>query len=114
MPPRPLAIAPQQQAAVRPQSRTAPIARGQNPDETRTVKPLPPMPTPEQLGVSVPKPPDWNDLRLRLDRLGASHFELTQQADGWHFLCRLANGRTLEGRGATDADAVLRAIDQIK
>jgi hypothetical protein len=111
--PRP-SVPPQQQAAVRPQSRSAPIVRGQSPDEPRTVKPLPPMPTPEQLGVPVPKPVDWNDLRVRLDRIGASGFQLTQQTDGWRFTCRLPNGRQLEARGTSDADAVLNALGQVR
>jgi hypothetical protein len=96
---------------VRPPARPAPIVRGQSPDESRT-KSLPPMPTPEQLGVSVPKPADWNDLRVRLDRIGASGFQLTPQADGWRFTCRLPDGRQLDTRGATDADAVQRALAQ--
>jgi hypothetical protein len=109
--PRPSYPPPQQQAAVRPQQRSAPVARGQSPEEPK-VKPLPPMPTPEQLGVSLPKPTDWSELRVRLDRLGASHFQLTKQGDGWRFTCQLPSGRTLEGAGSTDADAVLAAIQK--
>jgi hypothetical protein len=70
------------------------------------------MPTPEQLGIAPPKPVDWNDLRVRLDRIGASSFQLTQHPDGWHFTCRLPNGRQLESRGTSDADAVQNALRQ--
>jgi hypothetical protein len=86
--------------------------RGQSPDESHSIKPLPPMPTPEQLGIVPPKPVDWNDLRVRLDRIGASSFQLTQHPDGWHFTCRLPNGRQLESRGTSDADAVQNALRQ--
>jgi len=91
-----------------------PTARGQMPEESRAARPLPPMPTPEQLGVSVPKPADWAGLRVRLDRLHASQFDLTKQADGWRFTCRLPNGRMLEGRGTTDAEAVQQALLQVE
>lgn len=70
------------------------------------------MPTPEQLGIEVPKPVSWSDLRVKLDRLGASGFQLKQHADGWRFSCQLPGGRTLEGRGNTDADAVIQALRQ--
>jgi hypothetical protein len=83
--------------------------RGQSPDEPKT-KPLPPMPTPDQLGVNLPKPADWSELRVRLDRLGACQFQLTPQSDGWHFACELPGGRKMEGHGRTEADAVQRAL----
>ena len=108
--PRPSYPPPQQQAAVRLQPRTTPVVRGQSPDEPKA-KPLAPMPTPEQLGVALPKPADWSELRVRLDRVGASQFQLTHQADGWRFSCQLPGGRPLEGRGATEVDAVLAALD---
>jgi hypothetical protein len=57
---------------------------------------------------------DWCELRVRLDRVGASDFQLTPGEDGWRFSCRLPSGHTLEGRGATDADAVLNALSQVK
>jgi hypothetical protein len=86
--------------------------RGQSPEEPRSEKPLPALPSPEELGVSVPKPANWCELRIRLDRLGASEFQLKPNDGGWHFTCKLRDGRTLEGRGATDADAVIQAIER--
>jgi hypothetical protein len=87
--------------------------RGQSPDEPK-VKPLPPMPTPEQLGVSLPKPTDWAELRVRLDRVGASQFQLTQQGGEWRFTCQLPGGRILDGQGSTEADAVLAALQKLR
>jgi hypothetical protein len=110
-PPRPSCPPPQQQAAVRPQLRSAPVVRGQSPEEPK-VKPLPPMPTPEQLGVCLPKPTDWSELRVRLDRVGASQFQLTQQGGDWRFTCQLPGGRKVEGHGSTDADAVMTALQK--
>jgi hypothetical protein len=91
------------------------------PDEPRAKpaprKTLPEMPPPEALGVSMPAPPpDWTDLRVRLDRLGATGFSLEKQADGYRFTCEVrttAGPRTLEGRAATEAEAVQRALAQI-
>ena len=65
-------------------------------------------------GRFVPKPVDWNDLRVRLDRIGASGFQLTQDIDGWRFTCTLPNGGQLDARGTSDADAVQRALVQIE
>lgn len=113
--PRPVAPPPRQPQAVRPPARPAPVVRAQNSDEPRIERrPLPPMPTPEQLGVSMPKPVTMIDLRVRLDRVGASGFQLASQADGWRFACRLPNGRTVEAIGASDTDAVLRALMQVE
>jgi hypothetical protein len=86
--------------------------RAQSADEPRTIKPLPQMPTPEQLGIEIPKPLNWSDLRIKLDRLGASGFQLMRHSDGWRFACQLPGGRTLEGRGATDVEAVIQALRQ--
>ena len=97
--------------AVRPQPRPAPTVRGQKAEEPRT---LAAMPTPEQLGVALPKPADWTELRVRLDRLGASQFTLVKNDGGWRFACQLPGGRSLEGHGATDADAVSDALNKSK
>lgn len=72
------------------------------------------MPTPEQLGVSMPKPVTMIDLRVRLDRLNASGFQLAPQADGWRFACQLPNGRTVEAIGACEVEAVQRALLQVE
>jgi hypothetical protein len=75
------------------------------------------MPTPEALGVAMPAaPPNWTDLRVRLDRVGATDFALEPLPEGgYRFRCRMpaANGsRTVEGRAATEAEAVRRALEQ--
>jgi hypothetical protein len=109
-PPRP------QQSAARP---ATPIVRGQKPDEPPvrpTRRPLE-MPSPEALGVPVPAAElDWTDLRVRLDRLGATGFLMEQVPGGYRFACRVptAGGqlRLVEGRAATEAAAVRQALDQ--
>jgi hypothetical protein len=105
-----------QQAAVRP---AAPVVRGQKADEppARTVNRPLEMPSPEALGVPVPATElDWTDLRVRLDRLGATGFSLEQLPGGFRFACRVptAGGqpRLIEGRATTEAEAVRRALDQ--
>jgi hypothetical protein len=94
-----------------------PIVRGQKPDDApaRPMLKLE-MPPPEALGVPAPAaPPDWTELRVRLDRIGATGFAMRKQADGsYRFACQVrpAGGppRTVEGRGATEAEAVRRAV----
>lgn len=108
-----------QQAAARP---AAPVVRGQSPDEAparpvRSAALKLEMPPPEALGVPVPAAAvDWTDLRLKLDRLGATRFALEQVDGGYRFTCQVpaADGRarTVEGRAATEAAAVQRALDQ--
>jgi hypothetical protein len=104
----------------RPQSArpAAPVVRAQMSDDAPR-RPAPPpkleMPSPEALGVPVPiAPPDWTDLRVRLDRIGATKFALEKQADGYYFTCqvRTSDGRlqTVEGRATTEAEAVQRAL----
>ena len=110
-------------ALTQPRSPAAPVVRGQMPEERPAAKPvprkaaLPDMPPPEVLGVPVPPPPpDWTELRLRLDRLGATRFSLDKQADGYRFTCEVrttAGPRTLEARAATEAEAVQRALAQV-
>jgi hypothetical protein len=109
----------QQPQPVRPAPRpTAPVVRGQSPDEApvRPVvrRPLE-MPSPEALGVPVPATElDWTDLRLKLDRLGATGFALDKLPDGgFRFSCQVpaASGRRLvEGQATTEAEAVRRAL----
>jgi hypothetical protein len=88
--------------------------RGQKPDEARPA-PLA-MPTPEELGVPVPKAapaaPDWAAVHARLDRLGATAFALERAGQGYRFTCRLPADRTVEGRGTTQAEAIRMALDQ--
>lgn len=111
--PRPPAT---QQATARP---SAPVVRGQKPDEV-SARPVPrplEMPSPQALGVPVPATElDWTDLRVRLDRMGATGFLMEQVPGGYHFACRVTTAggqpRLVEGRAATEADAVRRALDQ--
>ena len=113
---RPRTPPPSQRAAVA-RLPAPPVVRGQSPDEA----PARPrirleMPPPEALGVPAPAaPPDWTDLRVRLDRIGATGFAMQKQADGsYRFTCqvRAADGgtRQYEGRAATEAGAVRRAV----
>jgi hypothetical protein len=107
-----------QQAVVRP---VASVARGQSPDEAparpAVRRPLE-MPPPEALGVPMPATDlDWTDLRVRLDRLGATGFALEKlPAGGYRFGCQVpaagGQSRTVEGRAATEAEAVRRALEQ--
>src|SRR5437763_6725584 len=80
---QPRAVSPTQQAAAPRPARpaTPPVVRGQSPDEApaRPTSFKLEMPSPEALGVPVPATPlDWTDLRVRLDRLGATRFALEQ------------------------------------
>jgi hypothetical protein len=98
-------------AVARPQPA---VARGQKPDEPRQAALA--MPTPEELGIGTSKPAagpiDWLTVRARLDRVGATAFALERAGTGYHFSCRLPTGRSAEGRGATEADAIRQALDQ--
>jgi hypothetical protein len=112
-----------QQPRPQPARPAAPVVRGQMPEEHPAAKPVPrkaavpEMPPPEALGVAVPPPPpDWTELRVRLDRLGATRFSLEKQADGYRFTCEVrttAGPRTIEGRAATEAEAVQRTLAQV-
>jgi hypothetical protein len=96
------------------QPATKPVARAQKPEDPRPAQLA--MPTPEELGIAMPKPAaasvDWASVRARLDRLGATGFSLERAGAGYHFSCRLPAGRSSEGRGATEADAIRQALDQ--
>jgi hypothetical protein len=111
----------QQLPAARPAPRPAtPVVRAQSPDEPPTRptarRPLE-MPSPEALGVPVPATElDWTDLRLRLDRLGATGFALEKLPDGgYRFICQVPSSggpRPVEGRASTESEAVRRALEQ--
>jgi hypothetical protein len=95
------------------------VVRGQSPDEApaRSIARVPDMPPPEALGVAVPATElDWTDLRLKLDRLGATGFVLEKlPASGYRFACRVPTSggpaRVVEGRAATEPEAVRRALE---
>jgi hypothetical protein len=87
-----------------------------------TARLTPAMPPPEALGVSVPRPAvpvDWTAVRVRLDRLGATQFGLEKlTTGGYSFHFRLPSAdptkpRAIEGRAATEAEAVQRAMEQV-
>jgi hypothetical protein len=96
------------------------VVRGQIPDEAPVRPSLKlDMPSPEALGVVVPAaPPNWTDLRVRLDRIGATGFSLDLLPEGgYRFRCQVltANGpRTVEGRAATEGEAVQRVLGQVR
>jgi hypothetical protein len=81
-----------------------------------TARRTPAMPPPEALGVPVPRPVvpvDWTAVRVRLDRLGATQFGLEKLATGGYwFHFRLPSAQPIEGRAATEAEAVQRAMEQ--
>jgi hypothetical protein len=107
---------PQRPAPVRS---APPVVRGQIPEEAPAPRPAPKleMPTPEALGVPA-VPPSLTDLRVRLDRIGATGFALDPLPEGgYRFRCQVltANGPTVvEGRAATEAEAVQRVLDQVR
>ncbi len=85
--------------------------RGQSPE------PVPAklyLPAPEELGIRLYKPEpklDWNLLRDRLERLGASRFQLERLGTKFRFECTLPTG-VVEGVGDTEAAAVRSALDR--
>lgn len=107
-----------------------PTFRGQTPDApaAATAPPLvlPPLvlPTPQQLGLAPAKAAsapaaeiDWNDVRVRLRRLGAVGFHLDHVSAGqWRarLLVPVAGQgpRTLEASAASDAAAVAGVLQQ--
>jgi hypothetical protein len=111
----------QQQPRPTPVRPAPPVVRGQIPEEA-PVRPAAiklDMPSPEALGVTVPvAPPSWTDLRVQLDRIGATGFALDPLPEGgYRFRCQVltANGpTTVEGRAATEAEAVQRVLEQIR
>jgi hypothetical protein len=99
-----------------PAASATPIVRGQIPAaEPTTLK----IPAPEEFGIRLGGPEqrrdrlDWDQLRQRLDGLGARSFQLEKQGTGFYFECKLPSG-TVEGVGSTEAEAVNVALDRIK
>jgi hypothetical protein len=112
------------------QTPPAPLFRGQIPDEpTRRHRParIQPvlaqlsMPSPEQLGVSVPGAAtpsggDWTALHRRLDLLGVHATDLEKYGDGYRFVCVVPTGqpdhfRRFEAQAALDTEAARLALD---
>jgi hypothetical protein len=117
VPPQRPPVAPGTPVAHAPGSPAKPVVRGQKPDEARPAPLV--MPTPEELGIPVPKAApaapaavDWAAVHARLDRLGATAFALERAGQGYRFTCRLPADRTVEGRGATQVEAIRMALEQ--
>jgi hypothetical protein len=82
------------------------------------------MPSPEQLGVGAARPAetalDWAATRRTLSDLGAQSFSLDRLPDGGHqFVCMLptsdaAKPHRVVGRGASEAEAVRRALAEAR
>ena len=98
-----------------------PVVRGQAPDDyVPPAKPAPiAMPSPEQLGVAARSADggcDWTAIHRRMQDLGVTSFQMDRpDGDIYQFTCLLPTaeaGRThrIEGRGATQAEAVRRAL----
>jgi hypothetical protein len=103
------------------QARAAlPRVRMQMSDAAETPKPrLAPleMPSPEQLGLGVKSKRtevNWDDVRLRLQRLKVTSFHLQKLPDGYRFICALPGGpgREVHAEAATEAEAIDRALAQ--
>jgi hypothetical protein len=75
------------------------------------------MPSPEQLGVGT-KPQrsevNWDNVRLRLQRLKATSFHLQKLPNGFRFICALPGGpgREIQAEASTEAEAIERALAQ--
>ena len=112
---RPQAAAPTAPPKVRFQKPDDPPASERRPENSPVALTLPP---PEQLGIggaTAAGDIDLNALNHRLDELGAESSEWRRTPDGYHFTCVLANAdlsrkQTLEGRGATRADAARQLL----
>jgi hypothetical protein len=81
------------------------------------------MPTPEQLGVGRAKPSlgdgaGWTDARRRLDRLGATCFQLEKLSpNGYRFTCLLPTNQPgrhhhVEAVAATESEAVRLTLEK--
>ncbi len=75
------------------------------------------MPSPEQLGLGT-KPQrasvNWDDVRLRLQRLKVTSFQLQRLPNGYRFICALPGGpmREVQAEAATEAEAIDQALAQ--
>jgi hypothetical protein len=89
------------------------VARGQASAEARVMLK---MPAPEELGIRLgmtETPLDWNQLRKRLDEVGARSFQLEKQGAGYRFACEIS-GRQIVGIGSNESAAVRTAFAKIK
>jgi hypothetical protein len=75
------------------------------------------MPSPEELGIRLGKsaaPLDWNQLRRQLDELGASSFQLEKHGQGYRFVFQNSGGKTVEGLGNSEGEAVRAALAKLQ
>ncbi len=134
LPPHRPSVAPQAPPQGRPAPATPPVARAKPFDDPPPPAPAPApvwsaaltLPSPEQLGITAapPTPPpahesapvDWNATHAHLSRLGAVGVQLGRfPQGGYRFAFLLPTGRPdvtrhIEGVGATEAEAVRRAL----
>jgi len=100
----------------------APAIRAQAPDDIKPqVRTTVAMPSPDQLGVAA-RPADgscdWAAARQRMQDLGVVTFQVDHPAaEQYQFTCLLRTaeaGRThrIEAQGATESEAVRRALDE--
>jgi hypothetical protein len=128
--------APPANGLVRQPSPPAPRFRAQSPDEPaapRAAAPAPrrivalSMPSPETLGVPAARPAarpaadvpvDWSAAMARLDRLGATCFQVERLPQGGsQFTCLLPTGQAnqahrIEARAGSEGEAVRLALDR--
>lgn len=127
-PAQPRAAVPSVAAA--PRSATAPIVRGQIPDEPIGPPSPPPqrpremisIPTPEELGVGSAKAADssidWGTVNRRLEGLGATCFQMRRLPEGrWHIVCLLPTAQPnqthrVEAEADAKPEAVRLALEQ--
>jgi hypothetical protein len=126
--PAPAAPAPSLAAAA-PRPGTAPVVRGQIPDEPIAPPALPQrpretisIPLPEELGLATAKAADggidWGTVNHRLDGLGATCFQMQRVPEGrWHVLCLLPTAQPnqthrVEAEADAKAEAIRLALEQ--
>jgi len=120
-PPRPA------QPSVRPAqaSLPPPVVRGQAPDSNIPAAEAAPvaMPSPEQLGIAGRTADggcDWTAIHRRMQDLAVASFQMDRpEGDIYQFTCMIPTaeaGRTrrIEARGATQGEAVRRALDEAR
>jgi hypothetical protein len=121
--------APQQQQAYTPPKLKPIQVRGQAPEEPT---PLPTnkeirIPLPKEMGIRIPSPTDlgvgiktstsssellsWDQIRQRLDRLGATKFQLEKVAQGYRFAFELSSG-PIESSGNSENEAIRSALSK--
>ena len=78
------------------------------------------MPSPAELGLGGPpctKAIDWADVRRRLDRLGATGFDLQKLPSGFRVTFEVPSSigqQRAQAEAADEADAIHRALAQIE